>query len=100
MQSDSTHDPGTTPDTRSLTDLWRDAKDRLDAWDARGFSPLRDDASAGALEALYQRMDEVADRRDTVQTIRDHAQVEHPDVAWDDQATTFATGRFAEGRAR
>jgi hypothetical protein len=26
--------------------------------------------------------------------------VEHPGVAWDAQATTFTTGRFAEGRAR
>jgi hypothetical protein len=32
--------------------------------------------------------------------IREHAQVEHPEVAWDAQATTFVTARFAEGRAR
>lgn len=32
MQSDSTHDPGTTPDTRSLTDLWRDIRTGYDTW--------------------------------------------------------------------
>ena len=59
-QSVSPPDSGTTPDTRSLTDLWRDVGT----------------------------------------TIREHAQVEHPQVAWDDQAAVFTTGRFAEGRAR
>jgi len=36
----------------------------------------------------------------TEDTIREHAQVEHPGVAWNEQAAVFTTGRFAEGRAR
>ena len=37
--------------------------------------------------------------RPTDAVIREHAQVEHPHPAWDEQAAVFTTGRF-EGRAR
>lgn len=72
-------------DQRSLTDLWRDLQEHRDA---------------DALGDFWQRMDAVADRYEANQTIREHAQVEHPEVAWDAQATTFVTGRATEGWAR
>ena len=83
MQSDSPQDPGATPDTRSLTDLWRDLG-RID--------------DPNAFNNFQRRLHQVADLH-TQAVARDHAQVEHPEVAWDAHAAVFTTGRF-EGRAR
>lgn len=97
MQSDSPRDPGTTPDTKSLTDLYRDVTRTGDAWYA-GDNTVDLDNVHEALGEFWQRMHSLADRH-TADTIRDHAQVEHPEQAWDAQAATFTTGRF-EGRTR
>lgn len=32
--------------------------------------------------------------------IEQHAQLEHPELAWDDQSTVFTSSRFTEERAR
>jgi hypothetical protein len=87
VQSDSPPDTGTTPDSRSLTDLYRDSLE------------LRGGARVDIVNEMYDRINAIIAQRDQA-TIREHAQVEHPHQAWDAQAAVFTTGRFAEGRAR
>jgi hypothetical protein len=99
VQSDSPHDPGTTPDTRSLTDLWRDLGSFYEDVRATASDPARHKEYEATRTAYFDRVESIA-RRYNQATIREHALVEHPGVAWDDQAAVFTTGRFAEGRTR
>jgi hypothetical protein len=99
VQSDSPPDTGTTPDSRSLTDLWRDLGTRGDAWHADRSRADLGRPYFATLSQFYDRLAAIAGQRNQA-TIREHAQVEHPHQAWDAQAAVFTTGRFAEGRAR
>lgn len=89
MQSDST--TGTTPDSRSLTDLYRTFDAAVTDRQRNGADPIRDHAYFDAADQFWQRMDKVADRYDTVDMVRDWAEGE-PAVAWD--------AAHGEGRAR
>lgn len=63
MQSDSTHDPGTTPDSRSLTDLWRDVIATGDAWEHAPHSdPELHRAYHDSCNTFWERFDEAAGR--------------------------------------
>jgi hypothetical protein len=98
VQSDSPPEAGATPDNRSITDLWRHAGALGDAFQA---DRSRADIGRPYIETLHElrgRLAAIADQRNQA-TIRVHAQVEHPHLAWDEQAAVFTTGRF-EGRAR
>jgi hypothetical protein len=99
VQSVSPHDPGTTPDSRSLTDLYRGLNAAADTWRDSDYAPSEGLPYAEAWEAFRDRLSGIGVRRDQA-TIRELAQVEHPELAWDAQAAVFTTGRFAEGRAR
>lgn len=98
MQSDSTPNPGTTPDNRSITDLWRHAGAL-----GKAFQADRSRADIGrpyieTLHELWGRLAAIADQRNQA-AIAANAHLEHPHLAWDEQAAVFTTGRF-EGRAR
>ena len=99
MQSDSPPEAGTTPDTRSLTDLWRDLGTLGDAWRRDYSNADNGRAYIDTRDVFHDRLENIADQRNQA-TIRAHAQVEHPHLAWNEQAAVFTTGRFAEGRAR
>lgn len=86
MQSDSPPDPGTTPDNRSITDLWRDSLQ------------LRGGARVDVVNEMYSRINAIVDQREQA-TIRAHAHLEPPHLEWDQQAAVFTTGRF-EGWTR
>jgi hypothetical protein len=98
VQSDSPLDPGTTPDTRSLADLWRDLGSFYEDWSGTVARPAQFREFTDTRTEFSDRMTAIADRRNQA-AIREHAQVEHPGVAWDAQAAVFTTGRF-EGRTR
>jgi hypothetical protein len=87
------------PDDKSLTDLWRDLGTTGVAWQRSGFAPAEGKAVIEARNQFDERLDAVAVARLQAAT-REHAQVEHPELAWDAQAAVFTTGQFAEGRAR
>ena len=60
MQSDSPPDPGTTPDNRSLTDLWREAGERGDAWHADRSRADLGRPYIATLNEFWERLDTVA----------------------------------------
>lgn len=64
MQSDSTPDPGTTPDSKSLTDLWREYHAADLACPADRFHLLPDEHKAyqEATTRFFERLDEVQGR--------------------------------------
>jgi hypothetical protein len=99
VQSDSPPDTGTTPDSRSLTDLWRELGSFYEDWSGTVTAPAQFAEFIDTRTEFSDRMTAVADRRNQA-AIREHAQIEHPAVAWDAQAAVFTTDRFAEGRTR
>jgi len=82
MKSVSNPTSGTTPDPRSLTDLWREFDASICDHMRNGASPERDRAYFEANVKFLQRLDAVADRYQTVNMIRELAEVE-PEFAWD-----------------
>jgi hypothetical protein len=98
-QSVSPPDPGSTSDSRPLTDLYRGLNEASRAWRDADYAPAEGRPYAEAWEAFRDRLRDIGARLNHA-AIREHAQVEHPGVAWDEQGAVFTTGRFAEGRAR
>lgn len=112
MQSDSPPEAGTTPDTRTVSEQIEQVIDRYGSTEAAHQILARIDQPLSLEQIAYigERVDgpvlarldvRVRERQAAIHgAIREHAQVEHPHLAWDAQAAVFTTGRFAEGRAR
>ena len=110
MQSDSTHDPGTTPDDdrqaaeAARTEMRRIGKLAVERDLTSAERLALGDALATQNAYLWSSNVRVEDwvrgGRTPAEEISAHAQVEHPELAWDAQAAVFTTGRYAEGRAR